>query len=208
MRNVRDVMGANGIDPRQMLDRAGYQGIGNGMPPMNPRQVAAGRPVPPRPSIGSGGISPTGMPPVAGPPVADPRRALKDGGVAASGKSAKRMDKASRKYADGGAVKEPKTKIDINIAMQPKEEEPGPEEAIALAEAIAKTKGGPGTPPPAPPLPPPGMDPMAGPGPGPGLGGPPPGLPPFKRGGAVSMDAGAGGGEGRLEKTRLQKRVR
>ena len=73
--------------------------------------------------------------------------------------------------------------------------------------------GGPPPPPPGPPDMPPGMSPGMGPPPGgppglaggppQGMGGPPPGMPPkppFKRGGAVKMAHGSGGGLGRLEK--------
>ena len=84
----------------------------------------------------------------------------------------------------------------------------------------APPAGGPGMPPGLPPGPPPGLPPGLGAGPMAGPGGPPPmppGMPPMPRksGGKVGhrtyrsykdMDAGAGGGEGRLEKTAIQKR--
>ena len=71
-----------------------------------------------------------------------------------------------------------------------------------------------------PPMAPPGMPglPPGGPAGGPGLppglaGGLPPGMPMRKAGGRVyrsykDMDAGAGGGLGRLEKTEIQSRKR
>jgi hypothetical protein len=104
-------------------------------------------------------------------------------------------------YKRGGAVdEEGGTRISINIAP------PGGPAGPAMLPPVMK--------PPAPPMPPPGA--MGAPPGMPGMGGGPPGLagmgpklPGMKRGGGVkSMDAGAGGGKGRLEKTRMEKRSR
>ncbi len=119
---------------------------------------------------------------------------------------------AKKCYARGGRVKTGKGKTTVNI--------------------VIGTPGGAGAappvPPPAMPMPSPPMPPSAPPAGGAppippqlvaalaakaGAGGPPgmpPGGPqrPFKRGGAVKMEAGAESGEGRLQKTAMAKRER
>lgn len=118
----------------------------------------------------------------------------------------KRLDKP-RRYATGGGVDDP------NSTPAPKKGKSGTTVNIVIAG-----KGQGDAPPPlpmptmAPPMPPvggpppsaPGMPPMGGPG------GPPPGMPPQmrKQGGRVKeypIDAGSGGGRGRLEKAAAQK---
>lgn len=98
----------------------------------------------------------------------------------AAGKA--RAKQLTQGYKRGGAVKSPKTTINIVLPNQ----------------------GG-GRPPLA--MPPPGGPPLAPPGPmagGPPV--PPPGAGSFARGGGVKMTAGAETGKGRLEKAAAQKR--
>lgn len=114
----------------------------------------------------------------------------------------KRLDKP-RRYATGGGIDDP------NSSPAPKKGKNGTTVNIVIAG-----KGGSDAPPPPPPMP---MPPMAGPGGPPpamppmgGPGGPPPGMPPQmrKQGGRVKeypIDAGSGGGKGRIEKAAAQK---
>lgn len=109
---------------------------------------------------------------------------LKDGG-SADGKMSK---SCVGKYARGGGTAHKKgTTVNVIVASKPQGGQPVP---------VPVGAGGVGAPPMRPPMAPPGAGPMPPPG------GMPP-HPPMKRGGAIKLTGGAGGGEARLEKPKM-----
>lgn len=111
---------------------------------------------------------------------------LASGGAVEGEASKPRMDKRAR----GGSMKK-KAGTHVNVIVAPSHPQPVP---------VPMGGGGGG---PMPPMGPPpgaaGMMPPPGAGGPPGMGG---GPKPFARGGMVKMDAGAGGGLGRMEKAK------
>ena len=109
---------------------------------------------------------------------------LASGGAVEGEASKPRMDKRAR----GGSMKK-KAGTHVNVIVAPSHPQPVP----------VPMGGGAGGPPPmGPPPGAAGMMPPPGAGGPPGMGGPKP----FARGGTVKMDAGAGGGLGRMEKAK------
>ncbi len=106
---------------------------------------------------------------------------------------AARMDRAPR--AAGGRTPKGKTTVNVIVA---------PQGGGQPAAPMAMPPGG--APPMVPQRP---LMPPAAPAPGamppPGMGTPPPGMMARKTGGRVNMDAGAGGGLGRLEKIKAER---